>query len=110
MQFTYDNSAENARNPNHPPRRVLFGPQTTDEMGELWMQAVPRSHEDFRALAEAYQGKELKKIVATCEHKLRLDPNDAKLHFQLGKVRIAEQRFAEAVPHVAEVARIETAN
>ena len=41
MRYTYDNSAENLRNPNHPPRRVTFGPQSTDEMGELWLQVLP---------------------------------------------------------------------
>jgi hypothetical protein len=28
----FDNSAENPNNPNHPPRQVGFGEQTTDEM------------------------------------------------------------------------------
>jgi hypothetical protein len=28
----YDNSANNPNNPNRPPKRVAFGPQTTDEM------------------------------------------------------------------------------
>src|SRR5690242_4777911 len=28
----YDNSSENKRNPNNPPKRVTFGEQTTDEM------------------------------------------------------------------------------
>src|SRR5439155_12408813 len=38
MEYTYDNSAANVRNPHHPPRRVLWGQQTTDEMGDLWIQ------------------------------------------------------------------------
>jgi len=28
----YDNSPKNRKNPNHPPRLVTWGPQTTDEM------------------------------------------------------------------------------
>src|SRR5262249_1170642 len=32
MEFTYDNSAHNPRNPNHPPKRVVWGPGSTDEM------------------------------------------------------------------------------
>jgi len=35
------------------------GRQTTDEMGELWIQAVPRSREDFKLLSQAYNAKEL---------------------------------------------------
>ena len=40
MEFTYDNSSENPRNPNHPPRRVTWGFLTTDEMGEIHLRAV----------------------------------------------------------------------
>lgn len=31
-EFTYDNSADNPRNPNAPPKRVTFGETSTDEM------------------------------------------------------------------------------
>src|SRR5947207_13971719 len=44
MEYTYDNSDGNPRNPAHPPRRVQFGQQSTDEMGELWIQVL-RSEE-----------------------------------------------------------------
>jgi hypothetical protein len=110
MQFSYDNSTNNLRNPNHPPRRVLFGPQTTDEMGELWIQAVPRSREDFNQLQQAYNAKELTKMVGTSQYKLALNPNDAKAHLQLGKVLIGLQRFPEALPHLDAAARLEPTN
>ena len=32
MRYTYDNSADNPRNPNSPPKPVYWGEQTTDEM------------------------------------------------------------------------------
>ena len=32
IDATYDNSAENLRNPNDPPKRVRWGEETTDEM------------------------------------------------------------------------------
>ena len=35
VTITYDNSAENPRNPNNPPRRAVFGEQSFDEMGAL---------------------------------------------------------------------------
>jgi hypothetical protein len=38
MHAVYDNSEENPRNPSHPPRRITFGEQTTDEMALL---AIP---------------------------------------------------------------------
>ena len=33
LEYTYDNSEKNARNPSHPPAHVTYGEQTTDEMG-----------------------------------------------------------------------------
>ncbi len=32
MEYTFDNSANNSRNPSNPPTRVKFGEQTTNEM------------------------------------------------------------------------------
>ena len=43
MRFTYDNSAENERNPNRPPKRVVAGNRSTDEMGHFWVQVLPRA-------------------------------------------------------------------
>ena len=48
MRFAYDNSAANPRNPHQPPRRVVWGQNTIDEMGDLWLQLVPRRRERFR--------------------------------------------------------------
>jgi hypothetical protein len=43
LQYTYDNSAGNPRNPWSPPQRVTYGEQTTDEMALLFLLvAVPR--------------------------------------------------------------------
>ncbi|MGH8337113.1 MAG: thioredoxin family protein, partial [Gammaproteobacteria bacterium] len=32
LEYTYDNSESNPRNPSHPPVRVTWGEQTTNEM------------------------------------------------------------------------------
>lgn len=40
VQWTYDNSSGNPRNPNHPPKRVTWGEGTTDEMSELHLEVV----------------------------------------------------------------------
>ena len=38
MEYVYDNSVANRRNPSRPPHRVTYGQKTTDEMGEVWLQ------------------------------------------------------------------------
>jgi len=57
MEFTYDNSGGNPRNPNHPPKRVLWGPATTDEMAGLHIAVVPVHAADAEELADALWGK-----------------------------------------------------
>ena len=51
MRYTYDNSAGNARNPHRPPQRIVWGQRTDDEMGDFWVQLVPRVDTDFTRLA-----------------------------------------------------------
>ena len=52
MRYTYDNSAENIRNPNRPPRRVIYGPRSSDEMADLWLQVMPRNAADAAVLEQ----------------------------------------------------------
>ena len=40
IEANYDNSADNPRNPNSPPKRVTWGEQTTDEMALCFVQLV----------------------------------------------------------------------
>jgi uncharacterized protein (TIGR03437 family) len=46
-ELTYDNSADNIRNPNNPPKRVTWGEQSTDEMGSVILSVVPKNNADF---------------------------------------------------------------
>lgn len=40
-RWTFDNSAANPANPSHPPKRVTYGEQTTNEMAILIMDVIP---------------------------------------------------------------------
>jgi hypothetical protein len=53
MEYTYDNSADNPRNPSTPPKRVRRGEQTTDEMGITFIQVIPESAKDLAAIRAA---------------------------------------------------------
>ena len=48
LEYGYDNSAENPHNPSSPPKRVLFGEETTDEMAFGFVQIVLPRPEDQR--------------------------------------------------------------
>src|SRR5205809_3125190 len=64
MEYVYDNSADNIRNPRHPPGRVVWGQNTTDEMGDLWVQMVPRTAGDSPSLNADVQRKRSSEDVA----------------------------------------------
>jgi Tol biopolymer transport system component len=53
VRITYDNSADNPRNPSNPPRRVLWGEQSFDEMGGVGLDLITVRREDEAALAAA---------------------------------------------------------
>jgi mono/diheme cytochrome c family protein len=45
--WTFDNSAANPANPSIPPKRVVFGEQTTNEMAALLLDVIPApAHSD----------------------------------------------------------------
>ena len=47
-EFTWDNTADNPRNPNRPPQRITLGENSTDEMAGLWIGGTPvRQDEDW---------------------------------------------------------------
>jgi len=50
----YDNSESNPRNPSHPPRRVRFGPTSTDEMLGCHIQVIPDRPEGYAALRKKW--------------------------------------------------------
>ena len=53
LEYTYDNSKDNPRNPTSPPVRVHWGEQTTDEMAVLFMGVKLASVEDEQPFQRA---------------------------------------------------------
>jgi hypothetical protein len=62
MEYIYDNSAANPRNPNHPPRRVVWGPSSTDEMAGLHIEVSPVDPDDEEELSDALWGKMMRQL------------------------------------------------
>jgi len=62
MEFTYDNSDANPRNPNHPPQRVIYGPASTDEMAGLHLQVAPARETDLEELSQSLWGRMMRSL------------------------------------------------
>lgn len=98
VRLVYDNSASNSRNPNRPPRLVRYGPQSSDEMAELWLQLLPRNPADFVTLRSDVDEKVgLPDAMAWARAMLRLNPKDAVSRSKLGAALAVSGRRVEAV-------------
>ncbi|HEY2012153.1 MAG TPA: tetratricopeptide repeat protein [Bryobacteraceae bacterium] len=97
MRFHYDNSADNPRNPNSPPKLVSAGNQSTDEMGHLWLQVLPRGAGDPRMVLQE----------ALMRHRLDNDPGNASAHFNLGVLLLGRKETASAIGHLQEAVRLD---
>lgn len=119
MQYSYDNSAANPRNPSNPPRRVRAGWNSSDEMGEVALQFLlddpgdlpdfeltqarydlagrGRSPETLYALAGAlHQADRRDEAAATYRDVLALDPTHPRALNNLAVLRIDSGDDAEA--------------
>jgi mono/diheme cytochrome c family protein len=64
MEYTYDNSEKNVRNPSHPPVRISYGEQTTDEMALAFLTfafATPEEATSFQRATFAAAAREFLK-------------------------------------------------
>ena len=84
MRFVYDNSSTNPRNPNSPPRRVVSGPEGSDEMGELLVQFLAASEADATMLRAETSRKNLLAEVAGEEKRIADVPGDYSVRNSLG--------------------------
>lgn len=106
MRFTYDNSATNARNPFQPPQRIVWGQNTTDEMGDLWVQLVPVRVEDTGLLAADIAKKTRGEDIAAYTRVLQGDPKNPLRHDAVAMLYLQDGRPQEAVPHFRESLRL----
>jgi Flp pilus assembly protein TadD/mono/diheme cytochrome c family protein len=99
MRFTYDNSANNIRNPNHPPQHVVAGNRATDEMAHLWLQVLPKDLPNGSDPRVAIQ-------EAMARHHIRQDPADFEAHYNLAALLQARGAFLPAIEHFSEAVRL----
>lgn len=104
LQYIYDNSASNPRNPHSPPERVVYGPNSRDEMAEFFLQLTvddPAAIERTRAV---FVRKDSEDMIRGWRHLVALDSTDAWAQLGLGivahesgKLDEAERRYGIAI-------------
>ncbi|MEJ2237627.1 MAG: hypothetical protein P8X82_04965 [Gemmatimonadales bacterium] len=89
MHYTYDNTSDNPQNPSQPPRRVVFGARSVDEMAEMAIQVLPRNRADLQILNRGLSQKYSSEIA---EYR-------ATEEYRLGDRLAAQGRASEAADH-----------
>jgi tetratricopeptide (TPR) repeat protein len=107
MRFTYDNSAANPNNRNHPPQRVRSGPRSTDEMGQLWIEVVPRHAEDTALLNADFIRRSMMAAIASAELDAKLDSHLAAAHNALATRYLQVGRVADAQAELEQALRLD---
>jgi hypothetical protein len=104
MRYTYDNSPANTRNPQQPPVRARWGQRSAEEMGDLWLQVMPRDTADLERLSRDFRPKVAAEDVKGYESEIAKHPEDAALHddvallyLELGKSDRAIEHFQTSV-------------
>ena len=85
MRYTYNNSSSNPRNPNAPPRRVRFGPSSSDEMAELHFEVMASGPQESDAVVQAQRKKLLYATMDLCNRRIADNPADADSYDLLGR-------------------------
>jgi tetratricopeptide (TPR) repeat protein len=106
MRYTYDNSAANPRNPHHPPSRVVWGQNTTDEMGDFWVQVIPQSSGDEGVLNEDFRRKAHAEDLAAYTKMLQADPANPLRHDAVATLYLDERRYDDAIAEFRQSLRL----
>jgi Tfp pilus assembly protein PilF len=99
MRWSYDNSAQNIRQFHRPPRRVVAGDQSSDEMAHLQLQMTLRTPQELQVLKEAHYG-----------HLVEKNPRNARFLFGLAGALKDQGRTAQAAERYRAVLTLQPAH
>ncbi len=104
-RYVFDNSAANPHNPNQPPRRVVHGFQSSDEMAELGLQVLP-SDEDRPLLWHDFVRTSLEVDLANVERSIRAKPDSVKLREEAIKYCLRLESTDRALEHCLKLVQL----
>src|SRR3954470_10839126 len=106
IRYTYDNSAGNPKNPHHPPARVVWGQNTADEMGDFWIQVIPRNPADEPVLTADFRRKANAEDLAAYTRMLEADPENPLRHDAVASLYLDGGMMDQAVAEFRQSLRL----
>lgn len=110
IEYTFNNSKSNPRNPDVEPARVAWGWRSSDEMADVWLQVLTRSDADRNRLQAQIDVKMLAEDAVGCEVLLQREPNYVPLRNDAALIYMKLGRPALALPHFEAISRLEPAS
>ena len=107
MNYTFDNTTNNIANPNSPPSRVIYGPQSSDEMAELWFQLVLKNPGDRPLFDKVSREKAKATLLEFGRLGFVIDSKNPDLLIMAAQARLAEQDFRGAYELYSQVVRLD---
>jgi tetratricopeptide (TPR) repeat protein/mono/diheme cytochrome c family protein len=107
MEYVFDNSDANPRNPDHPPRRVSWGWRSSDEMADVWIQVMTRSDDDRARLAAAGRRKMATEDAIGCETIIAREPDYAAVRNDAAALYLELRQPDQALRHFEAVRRLQ---
>src|SRR5207244_3997459 len=99
MRYTFDNSADNPRNPDRPARQVYWGQRSSDEMGDLWIQVLTTTDRDRQALQTQFEPKVRAEDVVGYERWIQSEAPSVEMHDTVALMYLRLNRPDAAVRH-----------
>jgi tetratricopeptide (TPR) repeat protein len=103
MTYVFDNSTNNPRNPDRPPVRARWGWRSSDEMADVWIQAIAGSDDDRAQLARAISLKMMAEDTIGSEVLLEREPDHINLRNDAAQLYLALGQPARALAHFERV-------
>ncbi|MGH9384970.1 MAG: tetratricopeptide repeat protein, partial [Vicinamibacterales bacterium] len=103
LDYVFDNSVGNVRNPDRPPVRARWGWRSADEMADLWIQVMTDSDADRARLTREISIKMFTEDAIGSEVVLEREPNHVNLRNDAARLYLALGQPARALLHFEAV-------
>ena len=98
-EFSFDNSAGNPHQPVDPPKRVVYGSNSDDEMADLILQVLPKNESDRTELIRAQAWQHEAEDMA---YMAELEFGQGAAAFESGDLDVATHHFQESLQYRAD--------
>lgn len=103
VEYVFDNSEANPRNPDRPPTRATWGWRSNDEMADLWIQVLTRTDDDRSRLRREIEFKMQSEDTIGSEVLLQREPNHVNLRNDAAGLYLSLGQPGTALVHFAAV-------